>query len=356
MKGWSARRHGDETVGRGPRSLLLAMAALALLALPGCDQKKPPQAEQTPLRVHGAFGVLELGPLQRAAETSKPPALVRPGTIVNLWRDEGAPPPGTKGEAYGAISAPYLPGHADLAGNAETQALRNSIEHPDARILMTVVEGVYRIVARRSSGIAKLEDLKGKRVATFPATSAAFFLSRQLASVGLSDADVTIVSVRPKEGTDALVAGTVDAFAMYEPEPERAFAALGEDAIEIPNGGIYSEHYNLNTTTATLADPVKRAQVVAYVRELLSACREATEKPERVIALAAESTKYDVELIGKVWNKHHRFVCTMPSDMLDVLAAEEQWLAKLENREARSREQLAPLLDTSILEEARKPK
>ena len=46
---------------------------------------------------------------------------------------------------------------------------------PGLRIILTVSEGYYRIVARRSAGISSLADLKGKRIATFPSTSSAYY-------------------------------------------------------------------------------------------------------------------------------------------------------------------------------------
>ncbi len=58
------------------------------------------------------------------------------------------------------------PGEADIATNAETQALRQSVDHPNLRIILTVSEGFYRVVARRSAGMTKLADLKGKKIAT----------------------------------------------------------------------------------------------------------------------------------------------------------------------------------------------
>ena len=85
------------------------------------------------------------------------------------------------------------PGVADVATNAETQLLRFSVRHPDLRIIFNVTEGLYRIVARRSSGIRSIADLKGKRVATIEPTSAGYFLHRMLATQGLSFDDITAV-------------------------------------------------------------------------------------------------------------------------------------------------------------------
>lgn len=81
----------------------------------------------------------------------------------------------------------------DLAANAETQALRQFATHKNVRIIYTVAEVYYRIVANKKS-ISSVKDLKGKRIATFPGTSAGYFVEKYLASVGLKEGDYTTVS------------------------------------------------------------------------------------------------------------------------------------------------------------------
>ena len=73
----------------------------------------------------------------------------------------------------------------DLASNAETQALRQYATHKDVRIIYTVVEVAYRLVANKK-GVASLADLKGKKIGTFPSSSAAYFVEKMLASVGVT--------------------------------------------------------------------------------------------------------------------------------------------------------------------------
>jgi NitT/TauT family transport system substrate-binding protein len=124
--------------------------------------------------------------------------------------------------------------------------------------------------------------------------------------------------------------------------------------VELHEFGVYRELYNLNTTTATLNNPVKRRQTVAYVRELLAACHDATYNPLRAQELVSKSSGYDLKLIQAAWH-HHRFTCSIPTDMLDVLVEEEKWIAASEKRQPRNREQLNLLIDRSILDEARKP-
>ena len=67
-----------------------------------------------------------------------------------------------------------LEGGVDAATNSETQALLRSVDRPDLRIVMTVAECAYRLVARRAAGIAKPADLRGKKVGTPANTSSQF--------------------------------------------------------------------------------------------------------------------------------------------------------------------------------------
>src|SRR4051812_43016228 len=80
-----------------------------------------------------------------------------------------------------------LDGGADAATNSETQALVRSVTRPDLRIVMTVAECYYRIVARKSAGVQKLADLRGKKIGTPASTSAGYYLAKMLRTVGLAE-------------------------------------------------------------------------------------------------------------------------------------------------------------------------
>jgi NitT/TauT family transport system substrate-binding protein len=149
----------------------------------------------------------------------------------------------------------------------------------------------------------------------------------------------------------AILAGEVDAIAIWEPESERAFAALGADAIHFQNPSVYRELFNLNTTVQALADPRKRAQIVRLVRALITAARQSETAPETIWPLVAARSGHPLDLVAAGW-PHHRFPAALPDDLLDVLVAQETWLAAQAGRPARPREALAQLIDASVLAEA----
>jgi sulfonate transport system substrate-binding protein len=296
-----------------------------------------PSLDPANLKVSGSFWI-ELSPVLVAANSFHPTQLVvGEGGITRI----------TSGEA-------------DLATNAETQVLRESVvNNPDLRIIMTVTESFYRLVARKSAGIATLADLKGKRVMTPANTSANYYLVAMLRTVGLTDEDVTIVPLPPQNGdqtgmdqmSDALARGDVDAISIWEPEPEDAIRQLGEDAIVFQDRSVYREVFNLHARAPDLADPVKRAAIVEFVRSLARATEALKANPELYWPHISSITGFTVEEIAMGWPEMQFPVRIIP-DMLEVLVEEEPWIAKQQNRQARTQEELARLIDTSVVEEA----
>jgi NitT/TauT family transport system substrate-binding protein len=307
----------------GARALHCFAASLALVAwLPSAIAQ---------LKIYGNTTTIELAPVLLAAQDLYgDTTAVRNGGIPDLFDED----------------------MADVATNAETQALRQSVDHPDLRTILTVSEGWYRIVARRSSGIARLADLRGKRITTAPNTSSAYYLHKMLGTVGMTTADVTIVPVTPLSGMPAALASReVDAVTIWEPEIENAAAAIGGDAIEFQDRRVYRELFGLHTTAAKLADPAKRREIVAFVRAVVRATERLRARPEIVWPLVAQRTGFDAALIEKVWH-HHGYPAALVPDLLDVMVEEDPFVALERNRAPRAREQLAVLIDASVLREA----
>ena len=73
------------------------------------------------------------------------------------------------------------------------------------------------LVTRGDTGIAKVEDLKGKRIAATRGTDPHIFLIRALQGAGLTEKDVTIVLLQHADGKAALLRKDVDAWAGLDP-------------------------------------------------------------------------------------------------------------------------------------------
>lgn len=293
-----------------------------------------------PIFVHGNKYTFEIAPVLLAAERFYPgEASVKMGGLANLFGLEGIP----------GFSEP---GIADLATHAETQGLRYSVANPDLRILMTVAEGLYRLVGRRSAGIESLADLRGKRIATVPNTSSGYFLHRLLASAGLSEADVSVERVLPlSDMSRRLAEGEIDAVTIWEPEMENAVRAIGDDAVEFSGSTVYRELFNLNTTRQKLEDPTQRAKVVAFVKAVIQAGRVLQADSTPALPLLQREGGHRPEVSLACW-PHQRYVVRPMADLLDVMTDEERWLARMDDRPARDRATLARLIDESAYDEA----
>lgn len=299
------------------------------------------------LRIYGNLSLLEMAPVLLAADQIYAgKALLEHGSVMALW--------GKSSDLASLDSA----GQADVALNSETQALRGSAGNPDLRFLFTVAECPYRIVARRSAGIARLADLRGKRVATQLESSGEFFLDAMLRTVGFTAEDVVRVHFMAhteapiSQVSEALQSGRIDAVALWEPQPQKAKVAIGADAIEFRDPAVYTEKFNLCTRQANLDDPRMRQRIVAFVRALISAAQRLHAAPEAGWRLVAKAAELDIETVRGSWPCFN-YPGTLADDLLDRFERQEPWIAKVQRRAPRSREALARLIDDSVLREAR---
>jgi sulfonate transport system substrate-binding protein len=277
---------------------------------------------------------------------------------VNMTTIESAPVflaaegPSGAGIAVSSGGIPLLvSGGADAATNAETQALLRSAASPNIRIVLTVAECYYRIVARRSAGISRASDLKGRKIGTSLSTSAHYFLTRMARNAGLAETDVTAVSIPLPEMPAALKRGDVDAIAIWEPQARNAEQALGADAIVFQDRSVYRELFNLNTTAEVLADPARRRALVAAVARIVAASEQVASRPQSVWPLVSSKINVPQPTISQVWS-HFRFAGGLPRDLLDVMVEEERWVAGMQKREPRPRPAIEQLVDATVLRDA----
>jgi len=292
----------------------------------------------------GAAGSTPLPPLKITSDTASiefTPVLVAAESLYS----------GTATVGSGGIVTMLSDSSVDLGSNAETQSLRQSVDHPNLRIIFTVTETFYRIVASKSAGVSKLADLKGKSIATIPNTSAAYYVDKMLRTVSLTDKDVTIRSATAETIPNLLANATVAAVTLWEPSPQVAMDRIGTDAIEFQDRSVYREIVSLHSTAETLAKPEKRRGIVAFVRSLIQAQRQFREQPETVKPRVVKALGIDAALLDKVWH-NEQWLGTLVPDILDVLVEEDVWVAAQTGRTPRTRAQLTPLVDDSIMKEA----
>ena len=247
-----------------------------------------------------------------------------------------------------------LHGDVDAATGSETQMLLNSIAEPGIRIVITLAEARYRIIARRSAGIRRIEDLRGKKVGATVNTSSQYYLREMLRKSGmLLDTDVRFVNLEGPAMPDALKRGEVDAVAIWEPHAQNSLDALGSDAVDLQNAAVYRERFNLNTTTKVLKDPGKRRALVEFLGAVIRASDLARRQPVQARMLLAPFINTPEGTIEHVWNRF-LFPANLPADLPKVLGDVEIFVAAVQYRQPRPRATLSVLIDSSVLSAAKK--
>ena len=256
-----------------------------------------------------------------------------------------------------AASAQLVAGIVDAATGSETQALLNSIAQPGLRIVLTLAECRYRIVARRSAAIRQLSDLGGKRVAVTANTSSHYFLAEMLATARLKEPDVTLVHLEGHDMPTAISKHEIDAIAMWEPHAQNAINTLGSDALvlETPNDAqAYRERFNLNTTLAVLNNPTKCRQLVALMKAITPLSAQLQTSPQTHLPALSKAIATPAAVITQAWPQF-RFPATLDQrPLLALLEKIEPWGATIASREPRPKPALAPLIDASVLAEGKK--
>jgi len=165
------------------------------------------------------------------------------------------------------------------------------------------------LVTRKDTAIAKVEDLKGKRIAVTRGTDPHIFLVRALADAKLTEKDVKLVLLQHPDGRTALERGDVDAWAGLD--PMMATAELETGAVLFHRNAAANTWGILNTREAFAKDNPELVQRVlkayeearqwalANPAELRKLLVEFTKLPEPVVARQLERTELTHSAIGQ---------------------------------------------------------
>lgn len=109
------------------------------------------------------------------------------------------------------------------------------------------------LVTREGSGIRRIQDLRGKRVAVSFGTISHLYILGILERARLAVADVTLVNTPPGEMPVALRGGAVDAFATWDPWPVIALREV-PNAQEVVRGGGFIGFMGFNVALRSWAE------------------------------------------------------------------------------------------------------
>lgn len=146
------------------------------------------------------------------------------------------------------------------------------------------------LLSRPNANIHSLQDLKGKQIAVNRGGWGHYLILGLLERAKLKPEDVTLRFLNPVDGRAALAAGSVDAWAPWEPYIATSMKVDG--SVRVPNGGgkgIMSGYSFALAREEALKDPAKRAAIADLVARLAKAQVWAKQHPQQFTRLLGKT-------------------------------------------------------------------
>ncbi|HKH95970.1 MAG TPA: aliphatic sulfonate ABC transporter substrate-binding protein [Beijerinckiaceae bacterium] len=173
------------------------------------------------------------------------------------------------------------------------------------------------LVTRKDSPIAKVEDLKGKRVAVTRGTDPHIFLVRALQGAKLTEKDVKLVLLQHPDGRTALERGDVDAWAGLDPMMAAA---------EIESGAVlFHRNAAANTWGVLNVREEFAKQNPALVSRVLKAYEEARAyalaNPDELKKVLGEATKLPAPVVQRQLERNELTHSAIGQEQVDTILA-----------------------------------
>jgi NitT/TauT family transport system substrate-binding protein len=205
------------------------------------------------------------------------------GVEKGWYRDAGIEP--TIKEGRGSGNVVQLVGNgSDTFGFAGADAVMRGVQNgiPVVSVAAIMPRNADSIFVLASSGIAKVADLKGRRIATTPGGTSDALLPAFLRGAGLSTSEVTIVPVDASLKAQVLLQGKVDA--MNAPAWARSILKPGGAVLSFPYPDYGVEVVGYGIIVSTQTAQTQPDLVARFVAATLRSWAYAVDHPDEALA------------------------------------------------------------------------
>ncbi|MBY0011847.1 ABC transporter substrate-binding protein [Paenibacillus typhae] len=149
------------------------------------------------------------------------------------------------------------------------------------------------LVIPKGSAVKSVADLKGKKIAYVPNTTAQYFLVKMLEGAGLTWGDIEPVKLTTAEGLSALVGGKVDALASYG---NSIIAAHQNGAATLASAAdILSGNFPVSVNSKLIDDPARHAALTDFLERLTRYYSWTKNNQEQWAEITAKNTNQKQE-------------------------------------------------------------
>lgn len=223
-----------------------------------------------------------------------------------------------------ALQAMLEKGGLDMVTVAQTPIVFHSFARTDYAIIAGMVTSIddVKLVARRDAGIARIADLKGKRIGVTKGSTGHYFLGASLSAHGLRLADVEIVDFAASVLPTALAGGKVAAISTWEPHASKGRQHLGANAVAFDSQGIFREDFYFVAKREFIdAHP---AVLQRFLKAIDQANADMATNPAEAIGIAAARLRLERNAVESLWNIF-RFKLFLDHSILLALESEARW-------------------------------
>ncbi|KRB74237.1 ABC transporter substrate-binding protein [Noviherbaspirillum sp. Root189] len=215
-----------------------------------------------------------------------------------------------------------LGGGADIATTAEAPVTASAMAKQPIALLARMEYSYLKTLVSTASGINSLADLKGKRIGQTVGTGSEVYTMALLKKTGISQKDVSTVSLRPQDMVAGLAANGVDVIDTWEPHIANAKKALGSKVKELDTKGIYAETFNIVTTQSYLQS--NRDATTKFIKAMLEAEKWMRVNRDEAITTVASAVSMNRDDLALIWDEYV-FGVTLDNMTLDVLKTHSSW-------------------------------
>lgn len=239
-------------------------------------------------------------------------------------------------------------GLADLGTAAETAIAFESFDRTDFSVIATFssTSNDVALIARHSSGIRTAGDLVGKRVGVAKGTSAHYFLDNYLLANSIDPKSLDEVVTQPEQSVDALIAGKIDALAVFQPFAYAAAHSASVQTVVLADSGGYTQTFNLvaqNTFLKTRRDDLER-----FLRAMQRANAFIRAQPRRAEAILVSRLGVLPAFASWSMQRTHQ-VLALDEGFARLMQAQAAWAQREGSAPARKIVDFRTMIDSAAL-------
>jgi len=172
----------------------------------------------------------------------------------------------------------------------------------DVRVIGTIVSSdSSAIIGKRSAGITKPEDIRGKRLALSPGMTSEIFAYRFLERYGIAPSDVEIVRIQPLAMQGTMIGDGADAASTWEPFIHNIRQSLGENSVVFTGPEIFTGYEFLAVRNSWAREHPR--EVEAFLRANRRAASYIKEHPQEAQAIVAQAINLDLPIVTAIWDQ-----------------------------------------------------